>query len=99
MIGYIYDKCCHIVTDIYTPGGMIDLSTPANGYGQAHSPNSLPGNSSPGLLSKGMGVGKHSPPPGTRPNLRVVIPNQRGDLPVSDTEPTEAEVSSSTSTN
>ena len=68
---------------IFPPGGMMDLSTTTNGYQQSHSPNGLPESPSPGLINKSMA--KHSPPPGvTRPNLRVVIPNSRGDIPVSE---------------
>lgn len=53
-------------------GGMMDLSTTSNGYPQqAASPND-------------MGGQKGSPPAGSnagRPNLRVVIPNPRGEVP------------------
>ena len=60
--------------------------TTANGY-QASSPSAVhSASNSPGMGAKAMA--KHSPPPGTaapqRPNLRVVIPNSRGDGPVSD---------------
>lgn len=76
-------------------GGMMDLTTP-NGYQQASSPSAVHStSSSPGMITKAMtkqsppggGGGQHQPQQQQqqqRPNLRVVIPNSRGEAPVSE---------------
>lgn len=73
----------------------MDLTTP-NGYQQASSPSAVHStSSSPGMITKAMtkqsppggGGGQHQPQQQQqqqRPNLRVVIPNSRGEAPVSE---------------
>ncbi|XP_074650357.1 myocyte-specific enhancer factor 2A-like isoform X2 [Tubulanus polymorphus] len=63
-------------------GGMVDLSSP-NGYQPQNSPNP---NGAVGVPSPGGNGGnrsRNSPPASAtgRPNLRVVIPNTRGEIP------------------
>ena len=70
-------------------GGMLDMQSP-NGYHQQNSPNpTVGGVPSPGQPTQhhvNVKHAKHSPPQpsAARTNLRVVIPNHRGELEVSD---------------